>query len=231
MNSARRSECNKCGTRAPSADSRGGKSGGSYERGEKNGGYSDNKSSKYDTGNGGSGGAYNKTPPVLPPTYSGSSLPPPSYGGDPPAESPVQCDENCGDTCDNSRIYISNLPLDVTIDELKDLFGGIGQVARIKQKRGFKDQWPWNIKLYTDDNGKNKGDGVVVYEDPAAAHSAGSFYNDHDLRGHKIKVAMAAKSAPRPPLVHAQRGGGRGGYGGGGGPDRNFHGGNRSRPY
>jgi len=39
-----------------------------------------------------------------------------------------QCDENCGDTCDNSRIYISNLPPDVTTDELRDLFGGIGQV-------------------------------------------------------------------------------------------------------
>ena len=35
------------------------------------------------------------------------------------------------------------------------------QVARIKQKRGYKDQWPWSIKLYTDDSGKNKGDGVL----------------------------------------------------------------------
>lgn len=51
------------------------------------------------------------------------------------------------------------------------------QVGRIKQKRGYKDQWPWNIKIYTDDKGKNKGDACVVYEDPAAAHSAGSFYN------------------------------------------------------
>jgi RNA-binding protein FUS len=39
-----------------------------------------------------------------------------------------QCDENCGDTCDNSRIYISNLPPDVTVDELQQLFGGIGMV-------------------------------------------------------------------------------------------------------
>lgn len=46
-------------------------------------------------------------------------------------EAPVkikQCDENCGDTCDNSRIYISNLPPDVSIDELQELFGGIGLV-------------------------------------------------------------------------------------------------------
>jgi RNA-binding protein FUS len=159
-----------------------------------------------------------------------------------------QCDENCDDTCDNSRIYISNLPPNVTIDELRDLFGTIGQVGRIKQKRGYKDQWPWNIKLYTDEKGGPKGDGCLVYEDPSAAHSAGSFFNNHDLRGYKIGVGMAEKSAPRPPPAQGQGGGGRGGYGSGGGdrrrdnyggggggggsgPDRNYHGGNRSRPY
>lgn len=66
----------------------------------------------------------------------------------------------------------------------------------------------------------------MSYEDPSAAHSAGGFYNskflcspliyvlmliifylylthhfcsDYDLRGYKIGVAMAEKSAPRPP--------------------------------
>nr|VDC87500.1 unnamed protein product [Brassica oleracea] len=61
----------------------------------------------------------------------------PSYG-DAPAETVKQCDANCDETCDNARIYISNLPPDVTVDELKDLFGGIGQVGRIKQKRGLQ---------------------------------------------------------------------------------------------
>lgn len=42
-----------------------------------------------------------------------------------------QCDADCDDTCDNARIYISNLPPDVTTDELKDLFGGIGQVITL----------------------------------------------------------------------------------------------------
>ncbi|KAL4189614.1 hypothetical protein AMTRI_Chr08g166210 [Amborella trichopoda] len=165
------------------------------------------------------------------------------YGG--PVESPKvkQCDENCGDSCDNARIYISNLPPDVTTDELKELFGGIGQVGRIKQKRGYKDQWPWNIKIYRDDGGNSKGDAVLSYEDPSAAHSAGGFYNNYDLRGFKINVAMAEKSAPRAPPAYGH-GGGRGGYGGGGdrrrdnyrdgggsGPDRHHHGGQRSRPY
>ncbi|CAL5426920.1 unnamed protein product [Camellia sinensis] len=127
---------------------------------------------------------------------------PRNSGGGSPVEAPVtvkQCDDNCGDSCDNSRIYISNLPTDVTVDELRDLFGGIGQVGKIKQKRGFKDQWPWNIKIYTDEQGNNKGDAVLSYEDPSAAHCAGGFYNGHDLRGYKISVAMAEKSAPKAP--------------------------------
>ncbi|CAI0549015.1 unnamed protein product [Linum tenue] len=110
-----------------------------------------------------------------------------------------QCDENCGDTCDNSRIYISNLPADVTVEELQELFGGIGQVGRIKQKRGYKDQWPWNIKIYTDEKGNQKGDAVLSYEDPSAAHSAGGFYNNHEMRGNKISVMMAEKTALRQP--------------------------------
>lgn len=64
----------------------------------------------------------------------------------------------------------------------------------------------------------------MSYEDPSAAHSAGGFYNsmfqstfllfslsyflcmlilscpsDYEMRGYKINVAMAEKSAPRAP--------------------------------
>ncbi|KZV25758.1 transcription initiation factor TFIID subunit 15b-like, partial [Dorcoceras hygrometricum] len=181
----------------------------------------------------------------------GRSGPPGGYGGGPrnsdggyggavvdATEKAKPCDESCGDSCDNARIYISNLPPDVTIEELRELFGSIGQVARIKQKRGYKDQWPWSIKLYTDEQGNNKGDAVLSYEDPSAAHSAGGFFNMHDMRGYKIKVSMAEKSTPKAP-TYGSGGGGRGNYGGGrrdnyrdgSGPDRNYHGGNRSRPY
>jgi RNA-binding protein FUS len=100
------------------------------------------------------------------------------------------------------------------------------KVGRIKQKRGYKDQWPWNIKIYTNESGKAKGDACLAYEDPSAAHSAGGFYNgkfvlfhvfthpvqfvllmkiysvlvsDYDMRGYKISVVMAEKSAPRAP--------------------------------
>ncbi|GJP81594.1 hypothetical protein CLOP_g11737 [Closterium sp. NIES-67] len=146
-----------------------------------------------------------------------------------------QCDENCPPECDNARIYISGLPKDVTVDELVNLFGGIGMIARIKQKRGYKDQWPYNVKLYTDERGQNKGDGVLTYEDPQAAHSAGGFFNGHTVRGSTIKVSMAEKSAPRPGGGGGRGGGGfrggRGGFRGGGGPDRRDFDRGRPRPY
>ena len=47
-----------------------------------------------------------------------------------------QCDENCPPDCDNARIYISGMPLDVTVDELVELFKGIGQV-REKRPSGW----------------------------------------------------------------------------------------------
>jgi RNA-binding protein FUS len=72
-------------------------------------------------GGGGSGGA--------PPPYHGGGGGGYTGSADPePAGKVKQCDENCDETCDNARIYISNLPPDVTVEELQELFGGIGQV-------------------------------------------------------------------------------------------------------
>lgn len=57
------------------------------------------------------------------------------------------------------------------------MFGALGVVARERQKRGFKDQWPFKIKVYTDDNGQAKGDAVLTYEDANAARTAPSFFD------------------------------------------------------
>ncbi|EEY61831.1 uncharacterized protein PITG_13776 [Phytophthora infestans T30-4] len=81
-----------------------------------------------------------------------------------------------------ARIYISNLPADVTSDELQEMFGAIGVVAREKQKRGFKDQWPFKIKIYTDTDGQPKGDAVLTFEDSNAARTAPEFFNDRPDR-------------------------------------------------
>lgn len=76
-----------------------------------------------------------------------------------------------------ARIYISNLPADITSDELQEMFGAIGIVAREKQKRGYKDQWPYKIKIYSDADGVPKGDAVLTYEDSNAARTAPDFFN------------------------------------------------------
>ncbi|KAF4320648.1 hypothetical protein BBO99_00005442 [Phytophthora kernoviae] len=109
-----------------------------------------------------------------------------------------------------ARIYISDLPTDITSDELQEMFGAIGIVAREKQKRGYKDQWPFKIKIYTDNDGKAKGDAVLTYEDANAARTAPEFFNGSEIRGKTIKVELAGK--PEPPV-----GGWHGGGGGGGG--------------
>ncbi|KAF1331329.1 Phosphatidylinositol kinase, partial [Globisporangium splendens] len=114
-----------------------------------------------------------------------------------------------------ARIYVSNLPTDVTSDELQEMFGAIGLVAREKQKRGYKDQWPYKIKVYTDESGQVKGDAVITYEDANAARTAPEFFNGQEIRGKTIKVELAGK--PEPPAGGWQGGGGRGGGRGGGG--------------
>lgn len=88
-----------------------------------------------------------------------------------------------------ARIYISNLPDDVTSDELQELFGALGVVAREKQKRGYKDQWPFKIKVYTDAGGRPKGDAVLTYEDSNAARTAPSFFDGGALGfGHLLFI-------------------------------------------
>ncbi|KAF4037628.1 hypothetical protein GN244_ATG10364 [Phytophthora infestans] len=114
-----------------------------------------------------------------------------------------------------ARIYISNLPADVTSDELQEMFGAIGVVAREKQKRGFKDQWPFKIKIYTDTDGQPKGDAVLTFEDSNAARTAPEFFNGADIRGKTIKVELAGK--PEPPVGGWHGGGGGGGRRGGSG--------------
>lgn len=95
----------------------------------------------------------------------------------------------------DSKIYISGLPPDTTVEELADHFSMTGKIARKRphNKKGFPDQWPFNIKLYFDDNDVFRGDALVAYEDPNAALTAPGFYDGGELRGHTITVQVARK--------------------------------------
>ena len=109
----------------------------------------------------------------------------------------------------NCRVYISGLPTkDVTEDDIQKVFGMLGEVQRIKQRRGYKDQWPWKIKMYRDEKGEFKGDCIVSYEDPNAARTAPEFFNGYDFNGHKLTVVMAKEyvASEQNQQAHGGRG-------------------------
>ena len=138
----------------------------------------------------------------------------------------LKCDETCkgGDNCTNSRIYISGLPKGCTADDITDMFGGLGTIARERpQGRGvFPDMMPYRVKFYGND------DCLLHYEDPHAAHAAPSFFDGQELKGSKLHVEMAEKKPNQglpagyyiPPEAKGQSYGGGGGAGRGGGPPR-----------
>ncbi|KAF3427299.1 hypothetical protein E2986_05133 [Frieseomelitta varia] len=60
------------------------------------------------------------------------------------------------DEAHNTAVYVSGLPLDITLDELTEFFNKCGLIAR--DEKG-KDR----IKLYKDSNGQPKGDALCIY--------------------------------------------------------------------
>lgn len=60
------------------------------------------------------------------------------------------------DDAHNTTIYISNLPLDITMDELKELVTKYGLLDR-------DDKGNDKLKLYTDPDGELKGDARCTY--------------------------------------------------------------------
>lgn len=60
------------------------------------------------------------------------------------------------DEAHNTAIYVSGLPLDITMEELTKLFNKCGLVARDEKARD-------KIKLYRDNNGEPKGDALCTY--------------------------------------------------------------------
>ena len=96
-------------------------------------------------GGGGGGGGYS----------GGSGGGGGGYGGDPePKGDPEPCSKaSCGEgnDCTNRRVYIENMPPGIKVDEIVEVFSGIGKLTRERPKgRGvFKDQmyvYGWNNK-------------------------------------------------------------------------------------
>ncbi|EEP81077.1 conserved hypothetical protein [Uncinocarpus reesii 1704] len=76
----------------------------------------------------------------------------------------------------NTAVYVTSIPLDATIEEINDVFCKCGVIAE------EIDSHRPRIKMYTDENGKFKGDALVVYFRPESVNLAIQMLDDSDFR-------------------------------------------------
>ena len=106
-----------------------------------------------------------------------------------------------------SKLYVGNLPYNVTEDDLRGLFAQAGEVKE--------------VALITDRaTGRSKGFGFVEMTTQADAEKAIQLLNNHDMGGRPLMVSIARPREERGPGGgggggRGDRGGGRGDRGGG----------------
>jgi len=108
------------------------------------------------------------------------------------------------------NIYVGNLAWECSSDDLVNLFGQFGQVARAQV-------------VMDRETGRSRGFGFVEMANDSEASAAMEGLNGHQLNGR----ALTANEA-RPREEGGSSGGGRGGYGGGAGGRGGFGGGRSS---
>jgi cold-inducible RNA-binding protein len=92
------------------------------------------------------------------------------------------------------RLYVGNLPYQLTVEELKDFFAGAGTVT--------------DAAIITDrETGRSKGFGFVEFATEEDATRAQSMFNGAQLRNRTLKVDLAK---PRDEKARNTRGGGGG---------------------
>ncbi|XP_031635659.1 heterogeneous nuclear ribonucleoprotein M [Contarinia nasturtii] len=111
------------------------------------------------------------------------------------------------------RVYVSNIPYEYRWQDLKDLFRRM--VGNVEY-----------VEMFTDENGKARGVGIVEFKDPDNVGKALEVMNRYDLNGREL-VVKEDHGEERDKYGRIARGGqnmdsSRGGGGGGGaGPRRN----------
>ncbi|XP_015173549.1 PREDICTED: HIV Tat-specific factor 1 homolog [Polistes dominula] len=84
----------------------------------------------------------------------------------------------------NTAIYVSGLPLDITMEEITELFNKCGLIARDEKN---KDK----IKLYRDSNGELKGDALCTYIKVESVELALKILDGWKIRGKTLSVQRA----------------------------------------
>ncbi|ORY66357.1 uncharacterized protein BCR38DRAFT_429988 [Pseudomassariella vexata] len=97
--------------------------------------------------------------------------------GDQPHARPHKKHKNPPQPRQNTAVYVTGLPLDVTVDEVHDAFSRKCGVIAEEIDSGRP-----RIKLYTDDNGQFKGDALVVFFKPQSVDMAIMLLDDTDFR-------------------------------------------------
>ncbi len=102
------------------------------------------------------------------------------------------------------KIYVGNLPFDMSQTQVQDLFTEHGDVAEC-------------TLIMDRDTGRPKGFGFVEMPDKSAAIKAMEALDGKEFSGRQIRVNEAKPREPRSGGGGGGYGGGRGGGGGGGG--------------
>jgi RNA recognition motif-containing protein len=104
------------------------------------------------------------------------------------------------------RLFVGNLPQQVSDDDLKQLFSEFGTVESVQIMHGR-------------DAGRNKGFGFVEMGSEAGAQAAIQGLHDHEIEGRRLTVdeAKPRKYRGGGSFSGGGFGGGGGGFGGGGG--------------
>ncbi|XP_021952650.2 RNA-binding protein cabeza isoform X6 [Folsomia candida] len=125
-----------------------------------------------------------------------------------------------GDMIERSdTVFVGGLPPEASEEAIAEYFGSIGLV-KIDRRTNKPKIWMYKDKM----SGKPKGECTVTYDDPEAAKSAVTWFNDKDFQGYRISVSIAT----RPNIDNSSGGyGGRGGGGDRGGRGGGFRGGDR----
>ncbi len=100
-----------------------------------------------------------------------------------------------------ARLYVGNLPYNVTDEDLQDLFS---QAGDIKDVTVIKER----------DTHRSRGFGFVEFNNQADAEKAIQMFDGYDMDGRRLTVNMAQEREERSVA------GGRGGRGGGRGGSR-----------
>ncbi|KAK0658927.1 putative splicing factor U2AF-associated protein 2 [Cercophora samala] len=119
----------------------------------------------------------------------------------------------------NTAVYVTNLPPDATVEEVAELFSRKCGVIAEEIDSGRP-----RIKMYTDGEGKFKGDALVVFFKPQSVDMAIMLLDDTDFRfgqggdgGPKMRVQAADMSYKKVKYDEAAAAGGGNSGGGGSG--------------